>query len=49
MKKIIFLGVIALGFSVNANSQTFKETFDANSLEWTECAFESSNGSAIID
>lgn len=49
MKKIIFLGVIALGFSVNANSQPFKETFDANSLEWTECAFESSNGSAIID
>ena len=49
MKKIILLGVIALGISVNANSQTFKETFDANSLEWTECAFESNSGSAIID
>lgn len=49
MKKTILLGVIALGISVNANSQTFKETFDANSLEWTECAFESNSGSAIID
>lgn len=49
MKKTILLGVIALGIGVNANSQTFKETFDANSLEWTECAFESNSGSAIID
>ena len=49
MKKIILSGVIALGIGVNANSQTFKETFDANSLEWTECAFESNSGSAIID
>ena len=27
----------------------FKETFDANSLEWTECAYESNSGTAIID
>ena len=31
------------------NAQNFKETFDANSLEWTECAFESNNGTAVID
>lgn len=32
-----------------ANSQSFKETFDANSLEWTECAYESYSGTALID
>ena len=30
-------------------AQSFVDTFDANSLGWTECAFESNKGSAIID
>lgn len=49
MKKI-FLILVALGtclFSINA--QTFTETFDANSLGWTESAGESNSGTAIID
>lgn len=35
--------------TVSTQAQTFKETFDANSLEWTECAYESNKGTAIID
>ena len=30
-------------------AQRFVETFDANSLGWTECAFESNKGSSVID
>ena len=37
----------ALGFGVHA--QKFVETFDANSLGWTESAGESNSGTAIID
>ena len=48
MKKIIISAFIGLCF-FNINAQSFKETFDANSLGWTECAFESNKGSAIID
>ncbi|MBO5780766.1 MAG: hypothetical protein J6R27_06700 [Muribaculaceae bacterium] len=35
--------------SVSASAQSFKDTFDANSLGWTESAFESSKGTAVID
>ena len=35
--------------SLGLQAQTFKETFDANSLEWTECAYESNSGTAVID
>ena len=31
------------------NAQSYKETFDSNSLEWTECAYKNSIGTAIID
>ncbi len=34
---------------ITASAQTFKETFDANSLEWTECAYESAAGTAVIE
>ena len=30
-------------------AQSFVDTFEANSLGWTECAFESDKGSAVID
>lgn len=30
-------------------AQSFVDTFDANSLGWTECAFESNKGMAVID
>lgn len=35
--------------AVASLAQSFVETFDANSLGWTESAGESSSGTAIID
>lgn len=49
MKKLIILSTLALATSLSATAQNFKDTFDGNSLEWTECAYESNNGTAIID
>lgn len=52
MKKFLFFALV-LSFLfpnyVNAQNYSYKETFDANSLEWTECAYESNSGTAIID
>ncbi len=31
------------------NAQSYKETFDSNSLEWTECGYKNEIGTAIID
>ena len=39
--------MVVVTFSVNA--QSYKETFDSNSLEWTECAYKNGVGTAIID
>lgn len=47
-KKIIIFAFSMLG-ALSVQAQTFKETFDANSLEWTECAYESNSGTAVID
>lgn len=49
MKKrdLIISGLMLAALSSQA--QTFKETFDANSLEWTEYAYESNSGTAVID
>lgn len=49
MKKLVFTVGMAFILLNQTNAQNFKETFDANSLEWTECAFESNNGTAVID
>lgn len=38
-----------LAAAITANAQSFVETFDANSLGWTESAGESNSGTAIID
>lgn len=48
MKNLI-LGVIAFLFTLPANAQFYKETFDTNSLEWTECAYKNAVGTAVID
>lgn len=48
MKRLITVALIIISF-INIKAQSFKETFDSNSLEWTECAYESNNGTAIID
>lgn len=47
MKKVFLLSAIVLCFSMIANAQ-IKESFDSNSLEWTECPYDSDAGSAII-
>lgn len=44
----IIIAFFMLG-TLSVQAQTFKETFDANSLEWTECAYESNSGTAVID
>lgn len=47
MKQILI--VFAMALSMPCFAQSYKETFDSNSLEWTECAYESRNGTAIIE
>ena len=49
MRKLVFTIGMAFITLSQMNAQSFKETFDANSLEWTECAYESNSGTAIID
>ena len=52
MKKISYAAAIAAMLSVSStfvSAQSFKDTFDSNSLEWTECAYENNSGKAIID
>lgn len=49
MKRFILNLCIALAVVASANAQSFTETFDANSLGWTESAGESNSGTAIID
>ncbi len=48
MKKL-FLCVAFLSAFASVNAQVYKETFDSNSLEWTECAYKNGIGTAIID
>lgn len=49
MKKISFVAAALLMVAGAVQAQNFKETFDFNSLGWTECASESDSGTAIID
>lgn len=49
MKRLSALLGMSVCMTVGASAQTFVDTFDANSLGWTECAYESSKGSAVID
>jgi hypothetical protein len=43
MKKVLFLIAICFASYV-LNAQSYKETFDSNSLEWTECTFKKADG-----
>lgn len=47
-RTFISLGII-VALAATSFAQSFTETFDANSLGWTESAGESSSGTAIID
>ena len=47
MKRLIlFFALLSVSVSVSAQ---YKETFDSNSLGWTECAYKNGVGTAIID
>lgn len=47
--KLRFFILCLLSSMLTYAQVSFKETFDANSLEWTECAYENYSGTAIID
>lgn len=49
MKKFIFCVACLFVFAVSANAQSYKETFDTNSLGWTECGYKNALGTALID
>lgn len=49
MRKDFIAVLLVLVTSTSVCAQTFKDTFDANSLEWTESAYESNSGTAVID
>lgn len=50
MKKQFYLIICSIAIStIMSHAESFVDTFDANSLGWTECAFESNKGSAVID
>ena len=50
MKKLIFvLAFLACGSFISIKAQSYLETFDTNSLEWTECPYYNSEGNSIID
>lgn len=49
MKKLIISLCMVFSLHMWICAQSFVDTFDANSLAWTESAYESSKGSAIID
>ena len=49
MKRTFLLLCMMVVVSTIISAQSFVDTFDANSLGWTECAFESNKGSAVID
>lgn len=48
-KKSYVLAALMFAAAVNVNAESITDTFDANAYAWTECAFESNNGSAVID
>ena len=49
MKKIILSICVFITMLSVTNAQSYKETFDSNSLEWTECGYKNEIGTAIID
>ena len=50
MKRVLFiLAFLACGSISTIKAQSILETFDTNSLEWTECPYNNSEGNSIID
>lgn len=49
MRKMLFTMCMMAAVTATSFAQSFTETFDANSLGWTESAGESNSGTAVID
>ena len=49
MKKSFFILSMALAVAANASAQSFAETFDANTLGWTESKGDTNTGTAVIN
>ena len=50
MKKVFLAAVLCLSAAMVVNAQSsIKETFDSNSLGWTESNYEDNSGTAVID
>lgn len=48
MKKL-FLAALLVSATITASAEVIIDDFEANSFGWNECAFESNNGTAVID
>lgn len=48
MKKFILCAAL-LASVMSVDAQFYKETFDTNSLEWTECGYRNGIGTAVIE
>lgn len=46
--KLAVLGLLAIGYC-NAFADVLTDDFSANNYGWNECAYESNNGTAVID
>ena len=49
MNKKFFLTAVAVVCALNLFAQSYMETFDSNSLEWTERPYKNDVGTALID
>lgn len=47
--KILFSILITLLSSISLNAEIIVDDFEANAMGWNECAYESNNGTAVID
>lgn len=48
-KNYLALATLCLFAYATASAEVIRDEFDANAFGWTECAYESNNGSAVID
>ena len=48
-KALLIIAIMAMVTKIAKAQYSVKETFDSNSLGWTESDYESNNGTAIID
>lgn len=48
MKRLLFCLIASASLSA-VHAQSYKETFDTNSLEWIECGSKNSQGMAVIE